>query len=86
MLNSEYPDDTTLYLQGNGNTLQKTEGQIELFCSVSVGGINWNKSRGSWVSSNPQTIWCLDVDFQWVPNGMVVKYLGFLVGVETPKT
>ena len=32
-----------------------------------------------------QQLWCPNADFQWVPNGMVVKYLGFLVGVETPK-
>ena len=85
LLDSEYADDTMLYLQGNDANLQKAEGRIEWFCKASGGKINWNKSRGLWVSSNPRPLWCPNVDFQWVPTGMSVKYLGFLVGVETPK-
>ena len=41
--------------------------------------------RGFWVSPNPWPLWCPNADFQWVPNGMAVKYLGFLVGVEIQK-
>mgnify|MGYP007129921476 CR=1 FL=1 len=37
-----------------------------------------------WVSPNPWPLWCPNVDFQWVPNAMVVKYLSFLLGVEKP--
>ena len=85
LLNSEYADDTMLYLQGNDANLQKAKSRIELFCKVSRGEINWHKSRGFWVNSNPRPLWCPNSDFQWVPNGMAVKYLGFLVGVETPK-
>ena len=85
LLDSSYADDTMLYLQGNDDNLQLAERRIELFCRASGGKINWNKSKGFWVSSNPWPLWCPNADFQWVPNGMAVKYLGFLVGIETPK-
>ena len=53
LLDSSYADDTMLYLQGNDDNLQLAERQIELFCRASGGKINWNKSKGFWVSSNP---------------------------------
>ena len=84
-LDSTYVDDNVLYLQGNDANLQQAEIRIERFCKASGGKINWNKHRGFWVSSNSCSVWCPNVDFQWVPNGMVVKYLGFLVGVEIQK-
>ena len=71
LLNSMYVDDTMLYLQGNDANLHQVERRIELFCKASGGKINWNKIN--W------PLWGPNADFQWVPNGMTVKYLGFLV-------
>ena len=85
LLDSMYADDTMLYLQGNDANLQQAENRIELFCKASGGKINWNKSRGFWVSPNSWPNWQPNADFQWVPNGRAVKYLGFLVGIEIQK-
>ena len=85
LLDSMYADDTMLYLQGNDANLQQAENRIELFCKASGGKINWNKSRGFCISPNPWLLWCPNAEFQLVPTRMVVKYLGFLVGVEIQK-
>ena len=57
LLDSMYANDTMLYLQGNDANLQQAERQIESYCKASGGKINWNKSRGFWVSPNLWSLW-----------------------------
>ena len=46
LLDSEFADDTMLYLQGNEANLERAQSAIDLFCKASGASINWNKSKG----------------------------------------
>ena len=42
----EFADDTSLYLDGHINNLQKMYTTVQTFCMASGASINWNKSMG----------------------------------------
>ena len=46
----EFADDTSLYLDGQINNLQKMYTTVQTFCKSSSASINWNKSMGFLVS------------------------------------
>ena len=79
----EFADDTSLYLDGQNNHMQKMYTTVQTFCMASGASINWNKSVGFLVSSNPTTPqWSPHPDFRWVPESTSVRYLGCQVGLN----
>ena len=79
----EFVDDTSLYLDGQINNLQKMYTVVQTFCMASGASINWNKSVGFFVSSNSTTPqWSPHPDFRWIPEGTSVRYLGCQVGLN----
>ena len=46
LLDSEYANDTTLYVQDDEMTLERVRLALEVFCSAAGAKINWNKSVG----------------------------------------
>ena len=53
LLDSEFADDTAVYLQGGEENLRRFASAMERFCRASGALINWHKSCGFWVSSLP---------------------------------
>ena len=79
----EFVDDTSLYLDGQNNNLQKMYTAVQTFCMASGASINWNKSVGFLVSSNSTTPqWSPHPDFRWIPEGTSIRYLGCQVGLN----
>ena len=46
LLDSEYADDTVLYVQDDEGTLERVRLALEVFCLVAGAKINWHKSIG----------------------------------------
>ena len=85
LLDSEFADDTMLYLQGNEANLGRAQIAIDLFCKASGAAINWNKSKGFWISSEAEPIWKPNADFRWIAKGEGTRYLGTWIGVDIDK-
>ena len=64
ILDCQFADDTTLYVQGSHNNLCRVQRVIDSFCYASGAGINWNKSVGFWVSTTVNPLWCPQEGFQ----------------------
>lgn len=80
-----FADDTTLYLKGDHENLDKAHGVLEIFCKASRARINWNKSAAIWASRRERIWdWGQEVDLKWVPRGEGVRYLGVQVGFHFP--
>lgn len=45
-----FVDDTTLYLRGTPNNMDKAQCVLKLFCQASGAKINWHKSAAIWAS------------------------------------
>lgn len=45
-----FTDDTTLYLKGDPENLDKTQGVLEILCKASGAKINWKKFAAIWAS------------------------------------
>ena len=78
----EFANDTSLYLDGKINNLQKLYTTVQTFCMASSASINWNKSMGFWVSLNSTPQWSPPPDFRWIPEGTSIRYLGCQVGLN----
>ena len=76
LLDSEFADDTAIYVQGNDDNLSKLQVVAEQFCLASRAKINWHKSLGFWVSQNSLPTWMPSQEFKWVPDGTTTRYLG----------
>ena len=76
LLDSEFADDTMLYLQGNEENLERAQSAIDLFCKASGASINWNKSKGFWISSESNPLWKPNAEFKWIAKGEATRYLG----------
>ena len=57
LLDSEFADDTTVYLQGHEANLGRFQIALEQFCDASGAKINWHKSCGFWVSGERLPQW-----------------------------
>ena len=64
LLDSEYVDDTALYLKGTVANLRKMHTVLSIFCSGSGAAINWDKSFGIWVGEAHHPDWFPDVSFR----------------------
>ena len=58
-----------LFLQGDEENLQRTELVVEDFCKDIGAKVNWDKTHA---------------DFNWVFDGLTLKYLGFTIEREIP--
>ena len=76
LLDSQFDDDTTIYVQGNGDNLRKLQAAVEEFYFAFGAKIIWHKSLGFWVSPNPLPTWMPSQEFKWVPDGTTICYLG----------
>mgnify|MGYP000158494050 FL=1 len=87
LIDTEFADDTSLYLHGDIDNLRKAEIALTTFCQGSGALINWHKSVGFWVSDEMVPPWTPDPGFRWIPKGTSVRYLGCQVGMEiTPES
>ena len=82
LLDSEFADDTTLYVHGSSNNLKRVEKALDTFCLGSGAKLNWKKTVAFWVSDLPLPGWLPHPKFEWVPEGQAVKYLGCHVGIN----
>ena len=85
MLDSEFADNTLLYLHGNDANLERAQIAIDLFCKASGASINWNKSKGFFISSESDPFWKPNAEFKWIANGEATRYLGAWIGVDIDK-
>eukprot|EP00250_Pteridium_aquilinum_P022376 c25362_g1_i2 orf=3-263(-) len=58
LLDSEFADDTAVYLRGSPMNLQSFQLAIETFCTASGSKINWHKSCGFWTGQGESPQWC----------------------------
>ena len=58
---------------------------IDFFCRASGASINWNKSKGLWVSSNAEPIWNPNVEFRLIAKGKTTRFMGTWIGVDINK-
>eukprot|EP00250_Pteridium_aquilinum_P022375 c25362_g1_i1 orf=3-2321(-) len=58
LLDSEFADDTAVYLRGSLMNLQSFQLAIETFCTASGSKINWHKSCGFWTGQGESPQWC----------------------------
>ena len=82
LLDSEFADDTAAYLHGHEANLVRFQLALEQFCDASGAKINWHKSCGFWVSEDALPQWVPSTQFQWIPPGRAVRYLGCQVGLD----
>ena len=57
ILDSEFADDTMLYLDGTLTNLQQVEGALLQFCIASRAMINWERIVTFWASKEPPPLW-----------------------------
>ena len=82
LLDAEFADDTAAYLHGHEANLIRFQTALEQFCDASGARINWHKSYGFWVGEVDRPQWSPSAQFQWVPPGRAVRYLGCQVGLD----
>ena len=82
LLDSEFADDTTLYMHGKVENLVKLERALNVFGIGSGARLNWNKTIGFWIGNCSVPNWCPHPQFRWIPEGESVRYLGCQVGVN----
>ncbi|MCO5568395.1 hypothetical protein L7F22_022094 [Adiantum nelumboides] len=67
LLDSEFADDTSLYLHGQEANLVSAEQALQTFCIASRALINWCKAVAFWVAPTPT--WMPNPTFCWIPPG-----------------
>ena len=85
VLDSEFADDTAVFIQGNVSNLSKLEKALEIFCVASRAKLNWYKTVGFWVGNSSIPGWSPHPYFQWIPEGSSLRYLGCQVGIDIPR-
>jgi len=81
----EYADDTTLYLLGTEQNLNRTYKELSTFCLGTGSKMNWNKTFAVWASRNVKSFsWGTDKSITWIPEGTRVRYLRPLVRFHLP--
>ena len=84
LLDIEFADDTTVYLQGDLENLQKLESGLAVFCKRSNAMINWHKSCAIWLSHEAHPTWHPHPAFKWINQRESTEYLGFQIGFNIP--
>jgi hypothetical protein len=72
-----FPDDTTFYLKGTPNNLNKFRVVLGMFCRTSGAKVNWGKSMTIWANKGKREWeWGQKVELRWIPEGECVQYFG----------
>ena len=82
LLDAEFADDIAMYLHGQEANLRCFERALETFCDASGAHINWHKSCGFWIGQRDPPQWLPSAQFQWIPAGTSVRYLGCQIGIH----
>ena len=82
LLDTEFADHTSLYVQGTETNLRMVEKALEVFCLGSGAKINWSKTIAFWVSELPLPSWMPHPEFRWIPEGTAIRYLGCQIGIK----
>ena len=82
LLDSEFADDTAMYVHGTVANLKRVQAMLERFCLGSGARLNWSKTMAFWVSENPLPTWSLHLGFRWIPKRVAVRYLECQVGIN----
>ena len=62
--------------------IPKLEIVIDIFCKASGAAINWNKSKGFWISLEAEPI---NAEFRWIAKREDTRYMGLWIGVDVEK-
>ena len=84
LVDSEFADDTTLYIHGTKENLCRVTKALEKFSLGSGARLNWKKTVGFWVSDLAFPDWLPHPQFKWIVEGTSTRYLGCQVGINIP--
>jgi hypothetical protein len=80
-----FADDTTLYLKGTPENMDRARKVLKIFCLAFGAKINWHKSAAIWASKRERPWeWGENVGLKWIPTGKGTRYLGIQVGFHLP--
>ena len=82
ILDAEFVDDTTLYVDGEIGNLSKVHNALQNFSEATSASLNWNKLVGVWVGEEPHPVLYPGSAFRWLHLGEPVRYLGCLFGID----
>ena len=82
VLDAEFADDTTLYVEGEIGNLGRVQDALQVFSDATGASLNWNKSVGIWVGEETHPAWYPGPSFRWLQHGEPVRYLGCMVGID----
>ena len=80
-MDSEFADDTNLYVQAARVHLLKVQKAMDDFSDALGALINWDKSSGFWVAKGYQPFNVLSSGFTRIAKGHSIRYLGCRVGL-----
>ena len=80
-VDSEFVDDTTLYVQASHCNLVQVQKVVDDFSDASGALINWDKSSSFWVASGDPPVNVPSLGFTWIPQGQSITYLSCRVGL-----
>lgn len=84
VVDQEFADDTSLYLKGTPENLEKAKEALTSFSLASGANINSDKTHAFWISSERRFFaWEEEQGLQWNAPGDTVRYLGFQIGFQT---
>ena len=77
LLDSEYADDTALYVQDDEMTLERVRLALEVFYVAAGAKINSNKSVGFLTDPRATSEWGIILGFRWIPWGRPLAIVVF---------
>ena len=80
-MDSEFVDDTTLYVQASHVNLMQVQKVVDDFSHASGALINWDKSSGFWVAEGDPPNNVFSSGFTWIHTCHSIRYLGCRVGL-----
>ena len=80
-MDSEFVDDTTLYVQVSHVNLLQVQKVVDDFSHASGALINWDKSSSFWVAEGDPPNNVFSSGFTWIHTSHSIRYLGCRVGL-----
>ena len=69
------------FFHASPQTLDALSSTLKIFCTAASAHINWDKSRGFWISEEGIPDWGIDIGFAWIQRGVSIRYLLRQVGL-----
>ena len=66
LVDSDFVDDTALYVKGTEENLYRVEHALTTFCLGSGARLNWNKTVAFWVGESGFPNWRPHPQFRWI--------------------